>query len=133
MKSLKSKCDFNFSWNIMVLILLFSSCFTVRNTDRFSYEKLNPETYRQMLRDSNGYYLIDVRTAGEYRKSHITGAVNCSYFNFHFGKDVDSISRDALIFVYCQTCHRSPLASKILKRKGFRKVYDMKGGYQNWK
>ncbi len=118
---------------LMGIFLFFSSCFTVRNTGRFSYEKLIPDIYKQFLQDSSGYYLIDVRTAGEYRKSHIPGAVNYSYLKFHFGRDVDSLSRNSLVFVYCQTCHRSPLASRIMKRKGFRKVYDMKGGYQKWK
>lgn len=89
-------------------------------------------SYRQMLIDSSNYYILDVRTKGEYKRNHIPGAVNINYFNFHIARDTDSLDRSKLIFIYCQTCHRSPLASKTLKRKGFRKVYDLRGGFQHW-
>ena len=113
------------------LSLLLTGCFTVKSNRTFTYQKLEAEEYAAMLRDSSGYCLIDVRTKDEYRKSHIPGAINFSYLKFHYGRDVDSISRDRLIFVYCQTCHRSPLAARKMKRKGFRKVYDLKEGFKN--
>ncbi|MBK7308206.1 MAG: rhodanese-like domain-containing protein [Chitinophagaceae bacterium] len=99
---------------------------------RFSYSKITPATYAAILKDSSNYYLIDVRTAAEYKRSHLPGAVNFSYLNFHFGRDVDSLDRNKPVLVYCQTCHRSPLAARKMKRLGFRKVYDLKGGYQKW-
>lgn len=109
-----------------------SACFSVRSNAHFTYEKLPPAEYAERLRDSSDYYLIDVRTPGEYRKAHIANATNFSYLAFHFGRDVDSLARDKTVFLYCHTCHRSPFAARIMKRKGFRRVYDMKGGYQKW-
>ena len=109
-----------------------SGCFTVRSNKGFSYSKLSPAEYAAVLKDSSNYYLVDVRTAKEYKRSHLAGAVNFSYLNFHIGRDVDSLNRNKLVLVYCQTCHRSPLAARKMKNMGFRKVFDLKGGYQKW-
>jgi thioredoxin 1 len=107
-------------------------CFTVRSNKSFSYSKLSPVEYAAVLKDSSNYYLIDVRTAAEYKRSHLAGAVNFSYFNFHIGRDVDTLDRNKPVLVYCQTCHRSPLAARKMKKMGFRKIYDLKGGYKKW-
>jgi rhodanese-related sulfurtransferase len=115
---------------LFVLALSSTSCFTVRSTDYFTYQKLSPADYTKQLKDSSNYYLVDVRTRGEYRRSHLENAINFSYLKFHFGRDMNSFDRNKLVFVYCQTCHRSPLAARRLKHKGFRKVFDLKGGYQ---
>ncbi|MBK8520729.1 MAG: rhodanese-like domain-containing protein [Chitinophagaceae bacterium] len=121
---------------LLSLIVLFfylygtSGCFTVHSNKSFSYSKLSPAEYAAVLKDSSNYYLVDVRTAKEYKRSHLAGALNFSYLNFHIGRDVDSLKKDKLVLVYCQTCHRSPLVARKMKNMGFRKVYDLKGGYQ---
>lgn len=107
-------------------------CFTVRSTKGFSYSKLSPVEYAAVLKDSSNYYLIDVRTAAEYNRSRMAGSVSYSYFNFHIGRDVDTLDRNKPVLVYCQTCHRSPLAARKMKKMGFRKIYDLKGGYKKW-
>lgn len=119
--------------SVYFVLLLMSGCFSVKNNSRFSYNKLSPADYAVVLKDSSSYYLIDVRTPGEYKKSHLPGAINFSYLNFHFGRDVDSLDRNKLVLLYCQTCHRSPLAARKMKRMGFRKVIDLKAGFKNWR
>lgn len=108
---------------------LFSSCFSVRNSHDFSYQKLRKEDYRVKLNTTQPHYLIDVRTPREYNKSHLAGAINVNYFSHQFAKKIDTLNPSIPTFIYCQTCHRSPLAAKIMKRKGFKTVYDLKGGY----
>lgn len=110
-----------------------TGCFTVRSNSDFSYNKLSPADYATVLKDSSNYYLVDVRTVAEYKRAHLNGAINFSYLNFHIGRDVDSLDRNKLVLVYCQTCHRSQLAARKMKHMGFRKVYDLKGGFQKWK
>ena len=107
--------------------LLLEGCFTVKSNEHFTYAK-----YYAILKDSSNRYLIDVRTPGEFRKSHAPGAVNYNFLAFHFGRDVDSLDRHKTAYIYCHTCHRSPFAGKIMKRKGFTRVYDLKGGFSQW-
>jgi thioredoxin 1 len=114
------------------VLLCSYGCFSVRNTENFTYSKLDPAAYDSLLKNTSGHYLIDVRTKKEHSKEHIDGAVNYSYLAFHFRRDVKNLDRNKPVFVYCQTCHRSPLAAKKLKHMGFSTVYDLKGGYQKW-
>lgn len=114
-------------------VLLLSSCFSVRPNATFSYVKLDPEEYQALLADSAEHVLIDVRTPGEYRKAHMEGAVNFSYLSLHYGSLVEPLDRGALIFLYCETCHRSPLAARRMKRMGFRRVVDLRGGHRKWR
>ena len=116
----------------LLVMFMFQSCFNVRSTQHFAYTKLSPQDYRQELSKAKDYYLIDVRTAGEYRKGHVEGAVNYSYLKFNFAKKVEALDRKKTVFIYCQTCHRSPFCARILKRKGFATVYDIKKGYIKW-
>lgn len=113
--------------------VFFTGCFSVKDSARFTYKKLESSQYQQMLIDSSNAILIDVRTKGEYKKAHLPNAINNSYLSFRYKTMVNSINRDKLVFVYCQTCHRSPLAARKMKRMGFRKVYDLKGGFAKFK
>lgn len=117
---------------ILPVFIGFSACFNVKSNARFQYEKLEPADYAKHLSDSSDYYLIDVRTVKEHQKSRLAGARNYNFLAFHFGRDVDTLDRDKLAFLYCYTCHRSPFAARIMKHKGFRHVYDLKGGFQAW-
>jgi len=127
------KSNARYDLSLYVLLAFFmgvsTGCFTVKNRPNFTYEKLEPAAYTALLADSIDHTLIDVRTKGEYERSNLEGAVNKSYFAFNYRKAFSGIDRNKLLFVYCQTCHRSPLAARKLKRKGFRRVVDLKGGY----
>ncbi len=116
--------------SVGIVSLFITGCFSVKSNSRFSYSKLSPADYTAVLKDSSNFYLIDVRTRGEFKKAHFTNAVNFSYLKFHFGRDVDSLDRNKLVLLYCQTCHRSPLAARKIKHMGFRKVIDLKGGFR---
>jgi len=128
----------NARYDLMLYVVLAffmcvnTGCFTVKNRPGFTYEKLEPTEYNALLADSTDHALVDVRTNGEYKRSHMKGAVNKSYLAFNYRKAFSGIDRNKLLFVYCQTCHRSPLAARKLKRMGFRRVVDLKGGYQQW-
>lgn len=117
----------------LVVLMSFPGCFSVRNTADFNYVKLAPDAYAAMLRDSSDHVLIDVRTPAEHRRSHLDGAVNHSYFSLRFGRMVKDLDRNKLVFLYCETCHRSPLAARRMKRMGFRRVVDLKGGHARWR
>ncbi len=117
----------------LILISAFlQSCFTVHSNPKFIYSKLTPLQYSTRLQQSNNYYIIDVRTPAEYSKGHIKNAININFLELNFGKRTDSLDRSRDVFIYCHTCHRSPSCARILKRKGFVRVIDMRKGFSNW-
>jgi len=78
--------------------------------------------------------LIDVRTHKEYNEGFITYAKNIPIARRKkFKKEVSKLDRQKAIYVYCYSGVRSRRASKILKRLGFQKIVDFKGGWKEWK
>ncbi len=117
---------------LMIGSLMLNGCFSVKSTATFSYQKLSPDAYQQAMRADTNFYLIDVRTPAEYQKAHIKGARNYDFLAFHFGRDVDTLDRNKTAYLYCHTCHRSPFAAKEMKKRGFKKVVDLREGFANW-
>lgn len=115
-----------------LIAVLFSACNVWKHSSAFSYEELHAKEFEQKLTATTDYILIDVRTQKEYEKGHIQNAVNISYFGNDFSAKVDALPKDQLIFMYCQTQHRSPLASKLMKKKGFTRIIDLSGGFMKW-
>lgn len=121
-----------------ILLLLFIcagiySCSGWKHNKNFNYYELACNEFDNKLKDAkSSYILIDVRTPKEYKKSHMDGALNISYFGGGFSEKTDSLNNNHTVFMYCQTQHRSPLAARILKKKGFKTIYDLKGGFMRW-
>jgi len=117
----------------LLLLLPFCAC----NKKIFSsptIQQLEKQEYLTKLHACHDdCILIDVRTPHEYRKAHLDNAINISYILGRFNKKIKRLDHSKTIFLYCQTAHRSPLATKKLKRAGFTKIYDLKDGYQTIK
>lgn len=74
--------------------------------------------------------LIDVRGISEYNDGHIEGAD--SLFVGTLQDNLDKISRDKEVIIYCQSGDRAAIAYSILRRNGFRKVKNYAGGMKDW-
>lgn len=94
---------------------------------------LQATDYQKSLLREKDYYLIDVRTHWEYNRSHIENAVNISYLGGKFRKSLSTLDTSKPIFIYCETAHRSPYAANILHDIGFREIYDLAGGFRQWR
>jgi len=77
---------------------------------------------------SRGFALIDVRTAGEFARGHIPGAINISVDEIRERKS-EIASKNLL--VNCQVGQRGHTASLLLKELGFNAV-NLDGGYLTW-
>jgi NADPH-dependent 2,4-dienoyl-CoA reductase/sulfur reductase-like enzyme/rhodanese-related sulfurtransferase len=77
---------------------------------------------------SRGYELIDVRSAGEFARGHIPGAINISVDEIRERKS-EITSKNLL--VNCQVGQRGHTAALLLKELGFNAV-NLDGGYLTW-
>jgi phage shock protein E len=75
-------------------------------------------------------YLIDVRTAEEYRAGAIPSAINIPYDVIQ--DNLPTQDRSARIVVYCRTGNRSGRAKATLEALGFQNVNNF-GPVTNWK
>jgi hydroxyacylglutathione hydrolase len=77
-----------------------------------------------------GVTLVDVRSPGEYDGGHIEGAINIPAPDLRTkGR---GLSRGAPIALICGTGHRSSLGASLLKRRGFKDVRNVAGGWTGY-
>lgn len=81
---------------------------------------------------SNGeVQIVDVRGESEYEAGHIEGAIHA--FVGTLNENLDKISKDKEVVIYCQAGDRAALAYSILAKNGFENVKNFSGGFHEWK
>ncbi len=121
--------------NVFLFILLvMSSCSINKLTKIGVYKELSTEEYNAYVKDSL-VNIIDVRSAKEYEKSHIKGAINVSYFSGHFEENFSKLNLDTTkaTLIYCETQHRSLLAANKIYKAGFNTIIDLDKGMRLWR
>lgn len=94
--------------------------------------QLDKTEFKQQI-DNKGIQLVDVRTKAEFETSHIEGAMNADVlkeekFKYQFAE----FNKEEPVYIYCRSGNRSKKASQLLCELGFKKIYDLKGGYLTW-
>lgn len=113
------------------LLPSFFSCANAQSNAEF--RSVSPEEYHSLLEEQANPLIIDVRTSMEYKQGHIEGAKNISFIGISFKKKASLLERQNPVFIYCQTEHRSPMAARKLQDLGYTRIYDLQGGFKNWK
>lgn len=115
---------------VLVSLLTFTAMFGCnrRIFNSPTIRQLPKEEYLAKLAETDNVYIIDVRTRMEYDKGHLEGAESISIID-SFKKRAAVLDTNRTVFVYCETAHRSPFATIKLKKLGFKRIYDLEGGY----
>lgn len=82
------------------------------------------------LTDKNKLF-VDVRTPSEYKGNHIKGFRNIPLHELA-QKAEKELSKEKEVIVICQSGMRSTKASKVLKKLGYTKVTNVRGGMSTW-
>lgn len=83
--------------------------------------------------NSNNYQILDVRTAGEFKAGYLKGALQADWLNKkEFEERTRHLNPEKPLLVYCASGVRSEQAAKWLLKKGFKEVYNLKGGTAAW-
>jgi UPF0176 protein len=100
-------------------------------------EHVPPEKWKEML-ESGEYFVLDVRNQYEWEIGHFEGAILPPLQSFrefpeyaeHLKQTVDP--ENTKVMMYCTGGIRCELYSALLKKKGFRNVYQLEGGVINY-
>jgi len=92
-------------------------------------QQLPKEVYLAKMAETENPYVLDIRTRMEYNRGHVEGSQSMSVIGNSFDEKIELLDTTRTVFVYCETAHRSPFATMKLKRMGFTRIYDLKGGY----
>jgi len=84
----------------------------------------------KLMIDSGEVFILDVRTQEEYDAGHIRGSnlIPVQVIETR----LNEIPKDKKILVYCRSGRRSSEASNILVNNGFKEIYNMNGGIDDW-
>ena len=86
----------------------------------------------ETLKDLNNVQLVDVRTPVEFQSGHLFNSQNIDYNSPTFEADISKLDKEKPVILYCQKGGRSAKCAEIMLKAGFKKIYDLKGGYSEW-
>tara|TARA_B110000438_G_scaffold250226_1_gene253938 strand:- start:2911 stop:3816 length:906 start_codon:yes stop_codon:yes gene_type:complete len=93
---------------------------------------INPKKWNKLISDKD-ITLIDVRKPFEYRVGTFVNAVNPKINSFReFPKYFNKLKKNKKIAMFCTGGIRCEKASNYLKKRGFNKIYQLKGGILNY-
>ncbi len=96
----------------------------------FAAEPLSSAQLAQLIAQADpNTYLIDVRTAEEFKSGAIPTAINIPYDVIE--NNLPTQDRRARIVVYCRSGHRASIAKAKLEALGFTQVNNF-GAIDNW-
>lgn len=114
---------------LMTLSTFFAVCHAQQNRQQTS---LSSAEFAAKLKQVASPIILDVRTPGEFREGFIAGARNMDFHASNFLDQINSLDKNTAYFVYCLSGARSQAAANEMRKRGFKEVYDMKGGLLEW-
>jgi len=113
---------------ILALCLLFSFASKAQSLSPSQMDTL----LHHHFADSN-LVIIDVCTDAIYNAGHLQNAIHRDLYLSSLTADLDTMDKSKLYVLVCISGVRSASAMNTMKAKGFTRVYDISGGFSNWK
>lgn len=94
---------------------------------------LNQNDWWENAQANSNAVILDVRTADEYNRGIIPGAVNIDIYKGQgFIDEVEKLDKTKNYYVYCAAGARSGQACNIMNQLGFANAYNLAGGITQW-
>lgn len=122
---------------IMSMVLtafLLSNCSQAQKAKtQGKYVSVSSPEFKVQIKKQTHEIILDVRTSAEVAKGKIAGAINIDYYKADFYKKVAKLDHNRPILIYCAAGVRSLWAMRKMKRMGFKKIVNLKRGFDNWR
>jgi len=104
----------------------------IKILNRKSKNHLDPAKWNKLIKDKNTF-LLDARKPFEYKVGTFKRSINPNINNFReFPSYLKNLDREKTIAMFCTGGIRCEKASTFLEKKGFKKVFQLKGGIINY-
>ncbi|MEX0967058.1 MAG: rhodanese-like domain-containing protein [Bacteroidia bacterium] len=115
-----------------VLMATFLSCSGQAQQGQGKAENISTAAFSQMIAQTEGVQLVDVRTPGEWEKGTLAGARRINWMGNDF--EIQAAKLDTLkpVLIYCASGARSSKAIQKLNAMGFQEIYNLSGGIKAW-
>lgn len=95
---------------------------------------LTQQEWASQLENDKDAVILDVRTQDEVDEGYIPEAI---HLDIHKGQEfIDEIKKldpEKSYYVYCRSGGRSGQACSVMNSLGFKKAYNLIGGFSEWK
>uniref|UniRef100_UPI0040492D93 rhodanese-like domain-containing protein n=1 Tax=Flavobacterium sp. TaxID=239 RepID=UPI0040492D93 len=112
----------------LFLFVFLGAC--QQNTKKYSV--VNATEFKNLI-ETTDVQLIDVRTPAEFNQGHIEGAVNIDFMNKNFEQEIQKLDKSKPTLIYCKVGGRSQKAGSRMFELDFISIYELSGGFDNWK
>ena len=92
-------------------------------------KNISVEEFKEMEKNGEEFFLLDVRTKSEWDGGHIDGSVQLSVSAVQ--TEIENVipDKDTRIVVYCATGGRSLMAVTVMQMMGYTNLMNLKDGY----
>ena len=86
-----------------------------------------------LYKGTPNFAMLDVRTPDEWGRARIEGSINIDQMADTFPDEIGKLDKTKMYILYCTDgSKRSVEASALMKKEGFRIVYQISGGVIAW-
>lgn len=110
----------------IIIIALLAVFLVWRFKSTKGVQSISTVQLKQIINDKDKVF-IDVRTQSEYKARNVR-----QFKNMPLGSDYSKLPKDKEIVVICQSGMRSSQACKQLKKLGYEKVTNVRGGMSTY-
>lgn len=113
--------------------LILLSIFSLFALMGFAQINVSVAEAKALIKKEKKLLIIDVRTPQEFAAGNIKGAKLVDYYNANFKAEINKLNKNRPVLLYCRSGRRSAEAMQIMTQElGFKKVYNMLGGFNQW-
>jgi len=105
---------------------------TTMQTDATIAKNISTSEFQKMIKSKEGVVILDVRTLEEVATGVIEGSTHLDIYSTNFKSTLEGMDKDKPVMVYCAVGGRSGQAMQMIKKMGFKEVYNLSGGIRAW-
>lgn len=124
---------------VLISVLIIASLITlafgasdedITDEKPINYENITVSKAKKIINEEE-VEILDVRKRYNFSINHIEGALNLTITQLKENL-LHNFKKDEKLLIYSKTDNKSATASKMLCKKGYSNVYNMKGGIEEW-
>lgn len=117
------------------LIFMLTGCQSSQSSSPVEpiIETITVVAFADGIKNLDSVQLVDVRTPSEYNRGTIEGSYHIDFYQEDFLEQLgNKLEKHKPVYVFCHSGKRSGEAASMMKKLGFKKVYNLKGGLVAW-
>lgn len=95
------------------------------------FQSISPAAAKQLIESRKDLMIIDVRSPEELKEGAIANSVLIPFWQILRGQH--TLPKDKPLLLICAVGGRSYAVAQVLRRQGYRELYNLNGGIEAWK